>query len=69
MHFQRLARQTGLPPPKLVLDGAIAVSLPAGSDGYVPIAEKTFGPFGLSVVVTPSQVAIAPLVRTKSDFG
>lgn len=62
--FVERARALALPTPRLVLDGGLRLSLPAGSDGYVAIAQKTFSPFGLTVQVTPSQVTMAPLVRT-----
>ncbi len=63
-HFVSRARAVGLPLPKLVLDGGLKDEPAAGSDGYLALANKTFSPFGIKAMVTPSQVPIAPLVRT-----
>lgn len=62
--FAEMAKKNGLPQLRLLTDGLLVVSLPAGADDYVPLAEKTFAPYGIGVRITPSQVKIAPLIRT-----
>jgi pilus assembly protein CpaC len=62
--FQELARHAGLPTPKLLLGSSLMVSLPAGTDDYLKLAEKTFSPYGIGVRVIESQVKLEPLVRT-----
>jgi pilus assembly protein CpaC len=64
-HFTEIAKANGVPTPRLALAPDLTVSLPAGSETYEKIAEKTFAPFGLEVRVTPSQVRLMPLVRTR----
>lgn len=64
-HFVKLAKATGLPAPQLIATPYLTLSLPAGSDAYEKLAEKTYSPFGVSVRVTPSQVRLMPLVRTR----
>jgi pilus assembly protein CpaC len=64
-YFVRLAHSAGLPTPRLIADPNLTVSLPAGSEIYQKIADKTFSPYGVKVRVTPSQVRVMPLVRTR----
>ena len=64
-HFVKLAKQSGVPNPQLVASPYLLLSLPAGADAYQKIAEKTYAPFGVDVRVTPSQIRLMPLVRTK----
>lgn len=64
-HFLQIATKAGLPQPRLIIDGSdLAISLPAGAEGYQKLAEKTYSPYGIEVRITPSQVKLAPLVRT-----
>lgn len=64
-HFAKLAKLSGIPTPRLIASPELTLSLPAGSDAYLKMTEKTFSPYGIDVRVTPSQVRLMPLVRTK----
>jgi pilus assembly protein CpaC len=64
-HFSQLAQTAGLPQPHLLSEDVLIISLPAGTDDYLQMTEKTFSSFGLGVRITPSQVKLAPLVRAQ----
>lgn len=64
-HFVKLAKLSGIPIPILVATPYLTLSLPAGSDAYEKLAQRIYAPFGVSARVTPSQVRLMPLVRTR----
>lgn len=64
-HFQDIAQSQGFPVARFSADNGFRVHIPKAAQGLKDAVERSFKPFGIEVEVTGTDLAVAPLVRTR----
>lgn len=64
-YFKELSQKKGFPVLRFSVDGGFRVHIPKSAQNLKSNVESVFKPFGIAVQMSESDLAIAPLVRTR----